>query len=628
MAYELPQETIDNLVLDANSFATFIIGLITDTVVTRTGAIYPTLPKLIQGIMEAGGFEPFATEAELLANVPTVPKTAAKAMDTKAIWYWDGTWHDTGLSELAQANNYTNNRYNVIVDQIMKLKLKQADDSPIIPLLADAAGRALAYYDKTKDRFVAGGLIQSIMELLPNLRKYDDPRYLAVLVDANGRLLLGWDMVLDQPVGFGGGALTTAATKQYKYYPQKPLSKEVNHIISYGQSLSVGATATAILSTTQPYFNTTFGFTVVENNVEKTYASPRMDVAATSIQPLSESFYSPSSDNYPNRGESHCSGMANYASRAMMMESNVNPQNHVIMASTAGHGGYTIDQLSKGASWYSVFINHVNKGKELNVGKTYHVPAVPWIQGENNAVSGGIQTPYATYKAKLVQLHSDIDTDVKAITGQTDTIKFITYQMSYAARTWPDIAKAQLDLARDNDNFILSTPMYHFPYAGDNIHLTNVGYKWLGAYIGRAYKQYMIEGRKPDFLNPLSAVIKGNTIVIKFDVPKAPLVVDTTTLASTTQKGFKVLSGATDVAVTDVSAAGDTVVLSLATAPTDNVTVRYALDYLGSGLNITGGASGNVRDSTPDTAVINNVTKPLYHLCPHFEMTAFYDKGI
>ncbi|EXC10564.1 cellulosome enzyme domain protein, partial [Acinetobacter baumannii 724909] len=56
--------------------------------------------------------------------------------------------------------------------------------------------------------------------------------------------------------------------------------------------------------------------------------------------------------------------------------------------------------------------------------------------------------------------------------------------------------------------------------------------------------------------------------------------------------------------------------------------VRYALDYLGAGLSIDGGASGNLRDSTTDSIEIAGVERPLYHVCPHFELTAFTDKGI
>lgn len=119
MAYELPQDTVDNLVLDAEAFAKFMLGLINETVETRTGSIYKTLAKLINDIAEAGGFEPFLTTAELLASVPTATKKGAKALDTGKVWYWNGTtWIDTGLSELDQAKTMIDQRVAFSSDAI------------------------------------------------------------------------------------------------------------------------------------------------------------------------------------------------------------------------------------------------------------------------------------------------------------------------------------------------------------------------------------------------------------------------------------------------------------------------------------------------------------------------------
>ena len=568
----------------------------------------------------SSGQEYFETEALLLASSPTVAKKAAKALDTKRVWLWKkpdanpGVWVNTGYSEFDLSVQYTNSQ---IAKLSAGLKLKKATVNNTLPVLVDAANKVLIGYDTVKDQIVAGGLKEQVYERLPNLKISNDSTKIAVLTDANNKILIGYDTLLDKAIIAGLDGTTSAVkAKQYTYFAQKPVAAEVNHILSYGQSLSVGATATTILSTTQPYSNTTFN------------SGPRQDTSATSVVPLVEQFNNPSSDAYANRGETHCSGMANYASLAMMKENGVNPSSHVIFASTAGHGGYTIDQLKKGSAWYSVLLDHVTKAKNLNVGKSHKVQCIPWIQGENNAVSGGLQTPYATYKSTLAQLQVDVDADVKSITGQATDVRFITYQMSYAAATWPDVARAQLDLARESDKFMLATPMYHFPYATDNVHLTNIGYKWMGAYFGRAYKQYMIEGRKPDFINPLFAVVSGSTVIVKFDVPTLPLVIDQTALALTVNGGFKVLDGASEIAITTVVAVDDTVRLQLASVPTSTVKVRYALDYLGAGLNITGGASGNLRDSTQDSIVINGTTYPLFHVTPHFELTATTDKGI
>ena len=86
---------------DADSLNKFVNGAETESVKTRLNVEYPTLANAIHQIMETGGFEPFATETALLASVPTITKKAAKALDTKKVWLWDGSkWNDTGLSEL------------------------------------------------------------------------------------------------------------------------------------------------------------------------------------------------------------------------------------------------------------------------------------------------------------------------------------------------------------------------------------------------------------------------------------------------------------------------------------------------------------------------------------------------
>ena len=80
----------------------------TTDVTSQYGDVFYTLKKALYEVIQTGGFEPFLTEAALLASVPTVPKKAAKALDTHKIWYWGGSsWTDTGLSELDLAKQYT-----------------------------------------------------------------------------------------------------------------------------------------------------------------------------------------------------------------------------------------------------------------------------------------------------------------------------------------------------------------------------------------------------------------------------------------------------------------------------------------------------------------------------------------
>ena len=97
---------------------------------------------------------------------------------------------------------------------------------------------------------------------------------------------------------------------------------------------------------------------------------------------------------------------------------------------------------------------------------------------------------------------------------------------------------------------------------------------------------------------------------------------DTSTLADTVDYGFAVTDGGNSAAISDIAVDGSEVVITLASEPSGAVVVRYALDALGSGLSITNGASGNLRDSTTETITIADTPRPLYHVCPSFQITA------
>ncbi|RVT36922.1 hypothetical protein ENC20_04360, partial [Acinetobacter indicus] len=90
----------------------------------RYGAPFKSLPLAIQEVIETGGFEPFATEAQLKASVPVLTKKAAYALDTHKIWLWNNNqWTDTGLSAIDQAKLYADSNPN-----FKFVTLKNTDD--------------------------------------------------------------------------------------------------------------------------------------------------------------------------------------------------------------------------------------------------------------------------------------------------------------------------------------------------------------------------------------------------------------------------------------------------------------------------------------------------------------------
>lgn len=304
-----------------------------------------------------------------------------------------------------------------------------------------------------------------------------------------------------------------------------------------------------------------------------------------------------------------------------IIENNIAPSSLVIFSSTAGKGGTAIANLIKGSAWYNAhFLLQLNGAKALYNDIACHF--IPFQQGETD-LDASPPTTYSVWRSTVEQFQVDAETDIKSIYGQATPVFILTYQTSYKAALSSNIALAQLDLAQKNPKFFLTTPCYHLPFYTDGTHLTAVGYAWLGHYIGRAEKKILIDKVMPKWLNPISASIYGNVISVYFDVPVKPLTIDTTTLAATTNYGFRVIADAdsSTVAITSITAKSDHVEITLSATPTGSVSVRYGLDYLGTGLNILNGGSGNLRDSDPTTISISGSSYPLYNVCPHFQLS-------
>ena len=422
------------------------------------------------------------------------------------------------------------------------------------------------------------------------------------------------EVLIADKTGNGVLAYDTVTKKLIGNFEQKPTytPKTINHFLFYGQSLSIGGGQSTIISTTQPYNNLTFtGGVDGGGNLDLSGTKPLVSRDA-STAPYAI-------DGRGDRGETPVSGACNAASLFAYRDNGIDPVNFPIFGSTAGKGGTVIDLLDRGEDWYNnKFLAHILGAYKLSDG-SYGLPCVGWLQGESD-LDASTPIDYATYKAKLSQLRDDIQDYVYSLNNQRYPVFMLTYQLSHKIKTSDAVARAQFDLDRDNDFFGLVVPTYVFPPNGDGAgHLTPVGYKWIGAYFGRAFKQVVFDKIKPKGIKPLSAVKNGTTITVKFSAPQLPLKFDTTTLAATTNQGFAVYdSTGVNLALASVTVSNDTVMLTLAADNTNPLTVKYAYDYLPSSVKITNGAMGNLVDSTADSVVISGTSYPMFYACPHF----------
>jgi len=501
-----------------------------------------------------------------------------------------------------------------------------------VPLLTDSEGRILIGVSKTTGKLIADIDTAPIEEVLAlkdhNLqqRKQVSGTVTAVLTDSEGRVLLGFDSETSKIVGAIEATSTSTYTLENLTNPI--IERQINHFLFYGQSLSVGAQGQSAISTTQPYSNLTF-----TGGVKSTKAGGTgWNAGLSGFKPLVEDNITADYEINYLRGETVCSGAAKYATELRAIDDGLATDSHIILASTAGHGGYTITQLGKASTdvthdttntvvsptnWYGVLLDQLTAAKTIATAdsKTYGVPAVGWLQGEADKTMTA-----ATYVSNLIALKNDIKADIHTATSSTDPMYFLTYQTAWCAGlSDTQVHLAQLAAAQQDDDIFLASPCYFMPSA-DGTHLTAESYIWLGHYFGRAYKQ-IVSGKKPKWINPIAATARTTTLTIKFDVPVSPLRFDLITLPSTTDKGFKVVDDTGALTLSDIKVVNsDSVQITLNRALGTNPVVRYAIDYLGTGCQFTSGASGNLCDSDLSTVTINGSVKPMFNVCPHFKL--------
>jgi hypothetical protein len=218
------------------------------------------------------------------------------------------------------------------------------------------------------------------------------------------------------------------------------------------------------------------------------------------------------------------------------------------------------------------------------------------------------------YAAELITLFNDLNTDIKAITGQTEDVQFIMYQTfggvpAYGPPAF-NIAVAQLQVAQTMPNAHVATPAY--PIENEDlydVHLTPSGSKQLGGYYGKWFKRIVVDGNtgfKVLEPNASSFQLSGNTVSIAVPLDQTPLMVDTTNYTSQTgplpNYGFQ-LSDASGAAVPITVAISGPATIQITAS--EDIQTGFTLTYGASPDGVHGGW-GNIRDNqgTIDTVSV------------------------
>lgn len=370
-----------------------------------------------------------------------------------------------------------------------------------------------------------------------------------------------------------------------------PTDTSLHHILSTGQSLSLGFNGTGVLTTVQPYNNKmlTTDFTSLIPLVE-----PSINAASNSVETMSSAL---------------ANSLTNFVGSII--------PNYSSVVTLHGSSGTAYSGIKKGTSAYTKGMNQLSGAFNASIlsDKPYTVSAITAIHGETDEQNS---VTASQYEAMLVEWQNDYQTDAKAITGQTGTIPLFIDQMAswtgYSHAT-PQTAIGQYTAAKNNPSKIyLVTPKYIFDYS-DNVHMRNYSYRRLGEYYGKVMKKVLIDGEAWLPLSPKTLTIGGNVIKAKFNVPVTPLVFDTTAVDAKTNYGFEYFDSTSSATITNVAiTAPDTVTITLSNTPTgSNKRLRYA--YTGTsgsaaGAHVSGAPKGNLRDSDTTPALYQDGSVP------------------
>ncbi|NDV78434.1 sialate O-acetylesterase [Dysgonomonas sp. 511] len=378
--------------------------------------------------------------------------------------------------------------------------------------------------------------------------------------------------------------------------PEEPAKFEladINHIITYGQSLGEGSHSSPVL-TTSPFADNALMF----NHGIKTHygLNPMYRFFVPHIEQLNE-----------ENGETPAAGTA----QKFIID--YKPGEAYILSSCCAKGSTTIAQLSKGSEWYNNMLADVTNAKRLadEQGKSYKLLAVTWSQGEYD-YGNGIEY----YKTKLKQLRADLIADVEVITGEDySKLPFITYQVSSsysAGKSYPDIGLALYELGIEAGNgFYMATPIYHMQYF-DKWHLVNVSSKLLGAYYGHVLSE-ILSGNEWEPLRPVSHTVSGDNILLVFNKGGLAFSKPDYLTENIPNHGFSVKNSEGKELIKFVIIVSDnTIKIECVDTPRD-VTVTYGFS------NTNNRNAGELHDSSSVKMKIGGTTFSMYNWCSIFE---------
>ena len=416
----------------------------------------------------------------------------------------------------------------------------------------------------------------------------DDEGFYRILADANG-----------EPTGAGNGGGNvddgfnlTAADAQNKAYSQsvslrynaevQRLVSGLNHLIIYSQSLGTQQEGWPALSKTpvEGYDNLMLGDSIRPTSRTNPEFIP---LGGATLKPLravvqsgdgstllTDAQVAVLNQGAGNEGEGGVA-IANGLRRLWLQRYGLerDPSRRFVISST-GVNGRSIEQLSKGAlpELYQRPLQAVQQVKLAanQLGVSYSVGAIIWIQGEWNYTKTNGSNDKDLYKQNLEKLYNDMVADMAVgVAGQKSPPAVFMYQTGDIFTrddAYLSIGMAQWEFCQEHENAYLVTPAYPFPDKGG--HLGPNGYRWMDTQFAKVMHRVLNQGEGWEPLGPIKIIIIGREVYVFYHVPAPPLMFRPTYKRNVAtmydDRGFRVTDNAGTVAITGVDIVADTII--------------------------------------------------------------------
>lgn len=301
----------------------------------------------------------------------------------------------------------------------------------------------------------------------------------------------------------------------------------------------------------------------------------------------------------------------------------------------AGQGETGIEKLGSGSAAYDKMIAELKMAYDEahSMGCKVEVPAICWMQGENDLV----WETGKNYSMLLKQFRADFERDVKKITRQYRSVDCILYQTNCLSLSRDSfvmnaynckqmrVPEAQRQLIVSDRHFHASGPVYPYNVMREYVHIDGEGQYRVGYLEGLTLCR-LLKGQGFEGLQMDDICRNADTLIVSFKVPCRPLMLDTLTVSKVSNYGFSVIDSANHDILQEVLLRDDKLYLVCdgKRGTIGNAVVRYGCngEYWKSGWK--SGPRGNLCDSQGKAVkcAVNSKVFDVANWC------YFFEKGI